>query len=125
MLYRFLFLILVCLSPVYLSAQDSTSSNEKSKNDLMKLDGVLVCITEEMAKLRDIKPSCKEYGHIVGMRVSDGTIWSFYPNPLQKELKDNNLIGKKIRITGRLFYDGKIIQIAEYQFTENKESKKP
>jgi len=123
-LYRYLLFVLVCIAPYLLQAQQVNHKSEDYKKELMTVDGKLVCITEEMAKFRNIKPSCAEYGHIVGMQASDGTIWSFFPNPLQKELDDNSLVGKKIKITGRLFYDGKFIEIVEYQFMESKESKK-
>ena len=123
-LYRYLLFVLVCIAPYLLQAQQVNPKSEDYKKELMTVDGKLVCITEEMAKLRNIKPSCPEYGHIVGMQASDGTIWSFFPNPLQKELDDNSLVDKKIKITGRLFYDGKFIEIVEYQFMESKESKK-
>ncbi len=120
MFYRStLLVLLVCFFPVFIMAQES-QNNLKPDNSLMDVEGKLVCIIEEMAKLRDVKPTCPEYGHIVGIRVSDGTIWSFYPNSNQKELHDGNQIGKKIKITGKLFYDGKIIEIVEYQFIEFK-----
>ena len=123
MFYRSTLLVrLVCLVAVLHMAQVN-QNKPKRDNSLMDVEGKLVCIIEEMAKLRDVKPTCPEYGHIIGIRVSDGTIWSFYPNPYQKELHEKNLIGKKIKITGRLFYDGKIIEIVKYQFIEFKMNK--
>ena len=122
-----LLLIVHLLTPSLAAPQDSLSSSQAiQEDDFMTVEGVLVCVSEEMAKLRDKKPNCPKYGHVVGLRVSDGTIWSFYPNPVQRELRDTSELGDRIRIKGRLFYDGKIIEIREYKLLPVEEvSKSP
>ncbi len=107
---------LALLVPGQVLSQDSKADSLDTRDsDLMTVEGNLVCVAEEMAKLRDKKPNCDKYGHVAGLRVSDGTIWSFYPNQEQRNLREIGELNKKIRIKGRLFYDGKIIEIKEFK----------
>lgn len=95
----------------------STDSLAVLSPDLMDIEGTLVCVTEEMAKYQKKKTACDKYGHVIGLLVSDGTIWTFYPNPLQRELRDNGkFISRSVKIRGRFFYSGKIIEIVSYKF---------
>ena len=110
-------------SPV-VSQESPADSVEVHAEDLMKVEGTLVCVAEQMAKLRDKKPNCAKYGHVVGLRVSDGTIWSFYPNPEERKLRKRSEIGKRVRLKGKLFYSGKIIEIKEFEFLTDEEASK-
>ncbi len=86
------------------------------------LEGQVVCISEEMARLRHTTPQCKKYGHLLGLKLADGTIWSFFLNPVGRQLRKNPaLLGKRLRVKGRLFYDAKIIEVREYSVLGKKE----
>ena len=94
-------------------------------DSLQTVEGQVVCISEEMAKLRHTKPMCKKYGHLLGLKLSDGTIWSFFLNPVGREIRNNQqLLGKRLKVYGRLFYDAKIIEVVRYEVLDAEETKK-
>lgn len=79
------------------------------------VNGVIVCINEEMAKLRNVKSNCDKYGHLFGLKTSDGTIWSFIVNSEGKDLRENQKnVSKRVRVWGRMFYNAKIIEVKKY-----------
>ncbi len=80
------------------------------------VNGVIVCINEEMAKLRNTKSNCDKYGHLFGLKTSDGIIWSFIVNPNGKELRESEKnVSKRVRVWGRMFYNAKIIEVKKYK----------
>jgi len=85
-------------------------------DSLTTVDGIIVCINEEIAKLRNTKPMCDKYGHLYGLKTSDGTIWSFMINPMGKKMReDSKNLKKKVRVWGRLFHKAKMIEVKEYK----------
>lgn len=105
--------------PAALFSQPSSTENRATigqKDTLTTIEGKVICINEELAKLRGIAPECEKYGYLYGLQTPDGTIWSFFLNPIGKKLReDREYYHKQIRIRGKLFYNGKIIEVHEVQ----------
>ena len=113
---NFVFFILPSLSYCQEIAQQKSASTLADS-----VEGVIVCINEEMAALRHSKPMCDKYGHLFGLKTSDGMIWSFIVNPVGKELRENEKnVSKKVKVWGRMFYNAKIIEVKNYKLIENK-----
>ena len=113
----FIFLFFM-ISPSLVNSQEVQQENTNT-DSLTEVDGVIVCINEEIAKLRHSKPMCDKYGHIYGLKTSDGMIWSFMINPIGKDLRENkNYFGKKVKVWGRLFYKAKIIEVKNYKILQ-------
>ena len=88
-------------------------------DSLTTVDGIIVCINEEIADLRNTKPMCDKYGHLYGLKTSDGIIWSFMINPIGKKMReDKKNLKRKVRIWGRLFHQAKMIEVKEYKILE-------
>jgi hypothetical protein len=116
----FLFFV-VSTSLIYSQEVQQENTNTDS---LTEVHGVIVCINEEIAKLRHSKPMCDKYGHIYGLKTSDGMIWSFMINPIGKDLRENKShFGKEVRVWGRLFYKAKIIEVKNFKILEENEKK--
>lgn len=99
-----------------------TVSQKSPKDSIVAVDGRIVCINEEMAKLRHVKANCKKYGHLYGLKTSDGTIWSFMINPVGMELRKNEKnFKRRIRVWGKLYHNAKIIEVEKYKLLSDKE----
>jgi len=113
----FIFLFFM-ISPSLVNSQEVQQENTNT-DSLTEVDGVIVCINEEIAKLRHSKPMCDKYGHIYGLKTSDGMIWSFMINPIGKDLRENkNYFSKKVKVWGKLFYKAKIIEVKNFKILE-------
>lgn|GEM_PF-3654652 len=83
---------------------------------LQEFEGVVICISEEMAQLRGTAPRCQKFGHLPGLKLEDGKIYSFFLNPRGREIRDNpSLLGHRIRVKGRIFREAKIVQVEWYK----------
>ena len=113
-LYLLVWIFIFLSSPLILAQE---KNEELTITDsLTTVDGIIVSINEEIAKLRNTKPMCDKYGHLYGLKTSDGTIWSFMINPLGKKMReDSKNLKKKVRVWGRLFYKAKMIEVKEYK----------
>jgi hypothetical protein len=117
-LYLFVFFLFFLISSSLLYSQEVQQENTNT-DSLTEVDGMIVCINEEIAKLRHTKPMCDKYGHIYGLKTSDGMIWSFMINPIGKDLRENkNYFGKEVKVWGRLFYKAKIIEVKNFKILE-------
>ena len=119
-----LVLVFIFLSvPMFLFAQQKNEEIAIS-DSLTSVEGTIVCIHEEIAKLRNTKPMCDKYGHLYGLKTSDGTIWSFMINPIGKKMReDNKNLKKKVRIWGRLFHKAKMIEVKDYKILNEEPNK--
>ncbi len=98
-----------------------TVPQKSVRDSIVAVDGRIVCINEEMARLRHVKANCKKYGHLYGLKTSDGTIWSFMINPVGMELRKNEKNFKKqIRVWGKLYHNAKIIEVKKYKLLTDK-----
>ena len=119
----YLFLFCLLLVPVLAVAQDESQTKKTTieQDSLSTISGTIVCITEELAKIRKIDPECEKYGCLYGLKTSDKTIWSFHRNEIgQKLRKDSQYRGMKIQILGRLIHKAKIIEVHEFKILSSK-----
>jgi len=116
------YLLFSGLSPSSPEAHPIQSGQKWTADSLQVLEGTVVCISEEMARLRHTKPLCKKYGHLLGLKLADGTIWSFFLNPVGRKIRNNPaLLGKRLWVKGKLFYDAKVIDVQDFKVKgENK-----
>lgn len=89
-------------------------------DSLSTISGTLVCIAEELAKIRKIDPECKKYGCVFGLKTPNNTIWSFHRNPVGIKLRESGQFrGNKIQVWGKLFHNAKVIEVHDFKILKN------
>lgn len=80
------------------------------------LDGVVLCRDCELHRRYGVPAPCERIGHHGAIATPDGRIWNIVEHASSADLiHDSSLIGKKVRVTGRMFRTAGTIAIDTYQ----------
>ena len=91
------------------AAAQTVSSTETIKGDI-------VCLGCTLKKEQGAKAQCSVYGHVNGLRTSDGRIWTFLENDNSTKLvNDHSLVGKSVEIKGKKYKDVNYIEVEGYE----------
>ncbi len=81
--------------------------------------GEIVCLGCTLKKEQKAKAQCSVYGHINGLRTSDGEIWTFLENDNSTKLIHNHdLAGKTIEIKGKKYENAHYIEVESFTVIE-------
>lgn len=120
---NYILLFCLLLVPILAFAQDESQPKKTTieQDSLSTITGTIVCISEELAKIRKIDPECEKFGCLFGFKTSNKTIWSFHRNEIGQKLReDSQYRNKEIQILGRLIHKAKIIEVHDFKILNSK-----
>ena len=89
-------------------------AQEEKSGEVIK--GEIICLGCTLKKEKGAKAQCSLYGHINGLRTSDGKIWTILENDNSTKLiNSHELAGKKVEIEGKKYEDAHYIEVVSYR----------
>lgn len=80
------------------------------------LEGKIECRDCKLHERYDVPAMCSTKGHHGALETPDGKIWNFLESKSSEALiHDATLLGKRIRVRGRLFRESGDVQVDSYQ----------
>jgi hypothetical protein len=80
------------------------------------LEGKLLCRDDDLHARYGVHAMCRIKGHHGALEMSDGKVWNLIETEDSQELIHNSaLLGRRIRVTGRLFRQSGALEVQSYQ----------
>ena len=80
------------------------------------MEGTLLCRDQQLAKKYGYAAMCRITGHHGWLVTSDGRFWSILEgNTSQALIHDSSLLGRRVKIQGRIFPRADSIEVSSYQ----------
>ena len=81
------------------------------------MEGTLLCRDQQLAKQYGYRPMCRITGHHGWLVTSDGRFWGLLEGTVSQELIHNSsLLGRRVKIEGRIFRKAGSIEVRSYEF---------